>query len=67
MATPNTHPSKALTAFSQVLKSLFRRDKLHPAESDKVDPVAEVREGLKDIKAGRVREIKRAGDLLQDE
>lgn len=32
-----------------------------------VNPVDELREGLKDIKAGRVREIKSVHDILKDE
>jgi hypothetical protein len=66
MASQNQHHLKPLSAFSQALKSLFGREKDH-VESEKVDAVAEVREGLKDIKAGRVREIKSVRDLLQDE
>ncbi len=61
----SSHESKPLAVVSQALKSLFRRAKPQD-ELDHLNPVDEVREGLKDIKAGRVREIKSARDLLKD-
>ena len=62
----NSHQNKPLSAVSQALKALFRREKEEP-DCENVNPVDEIREGLKDIKAGRVREIKSARELLKDE
>lgn len=61
-----TAQPKPLAGVGHALKSLLGLNKGHE-ETEKVNPVNEVREGLKDIKAGRVREIKSARDLLHDE
>jgi hypothetical protein len=65
MTSRSSSHRKPLVAVRHALKSLLIRSA--PQDHSKVNPVDEVREGLKDIKAGRVRVIKSARELLNDE
>jgi hypothetical protein len=64
MNPQHSNQRKPVTVVSRVL-NLLGLTKPDEHEIENVNPVDEVRAGLKDIKAGRVREIKRASDLIR--
>lgn len=66
MSAQQSRQPKPLANMSTKLKALFGQGK-HEDKCEKVNPVEEIREGLQDIKAGRVTEFKRVRDLLKDE
>ncbi len=66
MGAQHARQQKPLASVSTKLKALFGQDK--PEDEDEpINPVEEIREGLKDLKDGRVTHFRRTRDLLKDE